>query len=266
MRPRLSSIALVFILVACTARGAAADAGTPWLGVLLGKGKVGTRITEVIPDMPGARAGLKPGDEVVALGGDRTPGPPELKAAVARHRSGARVALSVVRDGRALTIDATLAPRPDEQTLLRKRLIDRPALPFDLPVVTGTAAGALGELAGKVVVVEFWATWCRACIATHGDLTALARDEASRGLVVLGISHDERALIERYARTAKPGFTLLRDAEAKVQSAYWAGSIPTIIVIDRAGIVRHVGIGGGEDAARAMAAARKLARAPARGR
>jgi thiol-disulfide isomerase/thioredoxin len=117
--------------------------------------------------------------------------------------------------------------------------------------------GALGErvalpsLRGKVVVVEMWATWCKPCLASMPELSALARRDAARGLEVLAVNLDDPAKARALFDDQGWGMTLLYD-DAGAADRWGAQTIPHAVVIDRAGVVRGV-FRGDPDGAAALA-------------
>ncbi len=122
------------------------------------------------------------------------------------------------------------------------------APPLVLPTVTATgelgAKQDLHALAGQVVVVDFWATWCGPCLASMPHLDMLARKHPD--LVVLAVDIDDakkaRALFD------KRGFSprLLAD-DGEVSERYGVSTIPHTVVIDRGGRVRGVFHGGSSE-------------------
>jgi putative serine protease PepD len=88
---------------------------TGYLGVSMGAptgGQDGALVQEVASGSPAAKAGLRPGDLVVAIDGQAVADPSEMSARVRAHKPGDRVSLKVVRDGNETTITATLSQRP----------------------------------------------------------------------------------------------------------------------------------------------------------
>jgi peroxiredoxin len=107
-----------------------------------------------------------------------------------------------------------------------------------------TAAGPnlrLAEQRGQVVMVNFWATWCAPCKQEMPHLNALYDKYRSTGFVLLGVNVDDDPA-KAMAEAAKLGikFPVLLDTAKAVSRAYALNAMPTTVVIDRDGQVRHV--------------------------
>jgi thiol-disulfide isomerase/thioredoxin len=128
-----------------------------------------------------------------------------------------------------------------------RRLLDKP---FDVrgELVDGSAFDS-ASLRGKVVLVDFWATWCAPCVRSLPELVALRREFGEQGLAVVGVSSDREpaALREFLARHADVDWPQLfsRDTRDWHPMAREAGidSIPRIFLIDRKGVLRSVDAG-----------------------
>jgi peroxiredoxin len=91
------------------------------------------------------------------------------------------------------------------------------------------------ELRGKVVLVNFWATWCPPCRKEMPDLETLYGRFGSKGFVVLGISDEEVAKVEPFIRERKVSFPVLLDPGRKVNEMFVVEGIPKSFVYDREG-------------------------------
>jgi peroxiredoxin len=91
------------------------------------------------------------------------------------------------------------------------------------------------DLRGKVVLVNFWATWCPPCRKEMPDLETLYGRFESKGLVVLGISDEEAAKVEPFIRERKVSFPVLLDPGRKVNEMFVVDGIPKSFVYDREG-------------------------------
>ncbi|HWM84788.1 MAG TPA: redoxin domain-containing protein [Kofleriaceae bacterium] len=217
----------------------------PWLGVGIEDGRRGVLINEVIEGTPAENAGLAVGDEIVRLDGRPITAAGDLQTRLHGRKSGDRVALELARGTRRFHVRATLAPRLEDAEIMERRFLDKPAPRFDLPLAAGSGTGDLSRLAGKVVVIEFLATWCGSCKTTYRELAELERRRRGDGLVVLGIGDESEAALRALAAQERLPFAILRDVGGAARAAYRVSDLPTILVIDRAGVVRYAGIGAG---------------------
>jgi peroxiredoxin len=113
-------------------------------------------------------------------------------------------------------------------------------------VATDGSTVSLADLRGKVVLLNFWATWCPPCRTEMPDLNALYRDNGSKhDFVVLGVDLEEsQQQVEAFARDFKVAFPLLLDSSGKVTTESFAvRTLPTSIVVDREGYIRDTWTG-----------------------
>jgi peroxiredoxin len=102
----------------------------------------------------------------------------------------------------------------------------------------------LRDLRGKVVVVDFWATWCPPCRELMPHIQKMHDQLAAKGLTILGLDVGEDAdTVATFAKQQSYTFPLLLDAEPQVTSRYFVQSYPTTFVIDRAGRIAFRGTG-----------------------
>jgi thiol-disulfide isomerase/thioredoxin len=146
---------------------------------------------------------------------------------------------------------------------LRAKLIGQPAPPLSLvEMLDGSTPLTLGKFEGKVVLVDFWATWSGPCRETIPGLLKL-RQKYGEKLVIIGVSSyygyayspskkmkkgldkaSERAMNKDCAQAL--GMTYLLGFSQKARHAYKVRGIPQLVVIDKRGIVRKIKIGGGD--------------------
>jgi peroxiredoxin len=93
----------------------------------------------------------------------------------------------------------------------------------------------LRGLLGKVVLVNFWATWCPPCRKEIPDLKSLYDRFKSQGLVVLAISDEDSSELRRFVAEEKLGFPVLTDHGQKVKEAFHVDGIPASFIYDRTG-------------------------------
>ncbi len=104
----------------------------------------------------------------------------------------------------------------------------------------------LSSLRGRVVLLNFWATWCQPCRAEIPEFNALQKDLDAKGLSVVGVSVspvDTSDAIRNFQKDIKQDYTVLRGAEA-IGSQFGNGpGLPVTYIIDRAGRIRQKFIG-----------------------
>jgi len=93
----------------------------------------------------------------------------------------------------------------------------------------------LRELQGKVVLVNFWATWCPPCRKEMPDLEALYEKYKDQGFVVLAISDEEAAKVTPFITEGKISYPVMLDPGRKVNAVYQVEGIPKSFVYDREG-------------------------------
>jgi cytochrome c biogenesis protein CcmG/thiol:disulfide interchange protein DsbE len=110
----------------------------------------------------------------------------------------------------------------------------------DFPTEIAGKPGHLRDLRGKVVVLNFWATWCPPCIEETPSLNKLQKYIESRGGVVLGVSVDEDpAAYDKFLKDYSVVFPTFREPTRKVALDYGTSVFPDTYIIDRHGkIVR----------------------------
>ena len=119
----------------------------------------------------------------------------------------------------------------------------RQAIDFHLPDLAGSP-WQLSDRRGKVVLVNFWATWCPPCREETPGLVRLYRDYRSKGVVVVGISMDDdpRQAVPPFLRQYGVPYTVLVP-DSGFNLAGDIESLPTTLLIDRQGRVAKVYVG-----------------------
>ncbi len=97
---------------------------------------------------------------------------------------------------------------------------------------------------GKVVYLDFWASWCTPCRHSFPWMDGIQRAYSNRGLVVVAVNLDqEHELAERFLREMNPHFRIVFDPQGTLAEAFEVSGLPASVVIDRHGNVRFKHLG-----------------------
>lgn len=158
--------------------------------------------------------------------------------------------LPMARLGRSTNSAAVNAARSRTNTM---QLLKKPAPDFKLGTLEGPEV-ALSDLRGKVVVLDFWASWCAPCRKSLPHLQKLADrpDLRERGLRVLAFNNEDRAVATKFMKDNGYTFSVPWDGTSEVGRRYLIDGIPTTVVINRDGVIENVFIGYTESTTAAL--------------
>jgi cytochrome c biogenesis protein CcmG/thiol:disulfide interchange protein DsbE len=106
----------------------------------------------------------------------------------------------------------------------------------DFPLTLDGKPARLSDLRGKVIVLNFWATWCSPCVDEAPSLNDLQRRIAPQGGVVLGVSvDDDQSAYDDFLKTYNIAFPTYRDPTKQIALNYGSTMYPETYVIDRNG-------------------------------
>jgi thiol-disulfide isomerase/thioredoxin len=142
--------------------------------------------------------------------------------------AGSLCALAAVASGPAPAAETLFRPWPERLPVPQLKLVDLNGKQWSLE-----------SLRGKVVVVNFWASWCAPCVNELPVLNDLSGRAAADDLVVLGVNYKESAdAIARFAHDHPFRYPILRDKSGEAFKAWTSGVMPTTVLIDRTGRAR----------------------------
>jgi thiol-disulfide isomerase/thioredoxin len=224
-----------------------------WLGISMAQDVDvrGVVVDHVVRGSPADHAGIRAGDRVVRVATGQITRGGDVVRAVASHPVGDVLDVGFVHAGVARTARVTLAAFPSPDEMMRMDLVGTFPPPLsDVRAVSGSFPASLAAMRGRVVVLDFWATWCGPCRIVAPKLSALQDRYGAQGLTVLGVAADDAQDIAAFASRTAVSYSLAADSQGETSRAYGVSSLPTLLVIDKAGVVREVAIGyePGEDA------------------
>jgi len=129
---------------------------------------------------------------------------------------------------------------PSSSRPKESKLIGSPAPDFSLKDIDGDVT-KLSDFEGKVVLVDFWATWCGPCVKAMPHLQTLFEIYKDDAVIVLGINSWEREKdkVKPFLKEHKITYRILLDSNNDVISKYGVMGIPTFFVIDKKSIIRY---------------------------
>lgn len=116
---------------------------------------------------------------------------------------------------------------------------------FETKVITEPGGNfKLSQQRGKVVYVDFWASWCAPCRVSFPILDALAAKYGAQGFMVVGVNQDESVKDREAFRQKVPvKFALLEDGDHDVAKAFDVKAMPCGYLVDRKGMLRRIHLG-----------------------
>ncbi len=122
-------------------------------------------------------------------------------------------------------------------------MIGQPAPEFTLKDLDGNPV-SLKDLRGRVVLLDFWATWCGPCRMAMPHLEAFHKELADQGVKVFGINlRENAATVRKFMDAQKFTMPILLDADGKVAASYRVSGIPHTVIIGKDGQVLKVNVG-----------------------
>jgi thiol-disulfide isomerase/thioredoxin len=156
------------------------------------------------------------------------------------------------------------AVQTEAKRLFRKRqkqyeILYEPAAEISVDLAVGQKDHKLRDHRGKVVMLDFWATWCGPCIAAFPRLDEWHQNYAKQGFVILGLTNyygtvngmpadeiSEWKFLQNFKRTHRLRYDIAVEKDGLNSHNYGANALPTTVLIDRKGVVRYVRTGNNE--------------------
>jgi thiol-disulfide isomerase/thioredoxin len=226
---------------------AVADPAPGWLGVALSArspDEAGAVVSNVLRRSPADTQGLQVGDIVLGINAEPVSDPEQLSQAIAALGAGGRANLIVQRGADKRLLAVELGHNPGLEGQLRLGFVGAPAPELSgVEVAQGDAGPTLQGLRGRVVVLEFWATWCAACRALQPTLNDWHDRYPALQAQIVSVTIDSAVQASRDAAQLGLRYSVLSDPQGQTARLYQAFALPTLFVIDRAGVVREVSVG-----------------------
>ncbi len=181
--------------------------------------------------------------------------PPRLAPAAERRRDRETIVAVLVLLLLALPVpfvrDIAAPPRTVAVTGAESALLSSEVAPDFMAQTLDGETVRLSDFKGKVVLINFWATWCPPCVRETPRLVRVAEMYRDQGLVVLGVNttyQDDPARVRQFVSEQKIGYPVLLDADGAIGAKYPARLMPTTYLLDREGKIVHTKVGEVDEA------------------
>lgn len=122
-------------------------------------------------------------------------------------------------------------------------LLDKPAPGIEQELLGGDHL-SLSDQKGKVVILDFWATWCGPCVREMPIVAHVAEEYRDRGVSLFCVNQREEAdAIREFLEKEMLDVAVSLDVDGDAAAAYGVDGIPTLVLVDQAGVVRSVHVG-----------------------
>ncbi len=238
----------------------------PWMGVHIEEHKSGVLVSKVLDDTPAMKSGLQPGDIIQKIDENKVTTPKEVIEKVQLKGVGHNVTLQIINKAKQQkTLKLELVAMPGMLELAKKNLLNKKAPNFKVKVLSKNHGKELelSKLKGKPTLIEFWATWCGACMQAHPIVSKFA-DENKGKINVLSISDESPKKIRKFlhhgmkTKIISENTIFLQGAESTIQKDYFVPALPMFLVLDKNSKIQFLTIGTGSNLEAAFANAKKL--------
>ncbi len=121
---------------------------------------------------------------------------------------------------------------------------------FSLPDLTSQAVTLSSFRRQKVLLLDFWATWCGPCKMAMPGLQTLQQEFKDRGFEIISVNQGEAAdQVRSFIGRKKYSFHVVLDKDQAVGNKYGVRAIPTLVVVDKHGLIQWLHVGYSEDTA-----------------
>jgi peroxiredoxin len=126
--------------------------------------------------------------------------------------------------------------------------VGQPAPDFSLPDLSGNSVTLSSYRGQKVVLMDFWATWCGPCRMAMPGLQDLQDKFKDRGLEILSVNQGETAEpVRNFIQRKKYSFHVILDQDGAIGGQYGVRGIPTLVLVDKKGVVQWLRVGYSEN-------------------
>jgi thiol-disulfide isomerase/thioredoxin len=202
------------------------------------------RVRKVFRNSPAAKGGFKAGDLILKVAKSAIrKGVKEMVAHVQSHEQGDTVLFTVFRDQVESVISVVLDPFPNQKNLLENEWKNQAFPEVSFVDLHGGSVESIQSNKGKVIVLDYWATWCGPCRKAAPSLEKLRDRFSKEDVLIAGITSEDRPVVDVYDRNNPANYPIWLDTESAFSKVLGARSLPTFVVVDREGKVQRLIVG-----------------------
>lgn len=221
----------------------APPSGRAWLGVELAKAEGGVLAKRVMRGSPAEKGGIKSADLILSVDGQAVSAGGEVVRIVADKGVGTAIKVKVRRGKDEVVVSVTLADYPGEEEVLRLDKVGTFAASWKGVKSAQGDVSDIKKLRGRVVLVEFWASWCMACRVSTPNMNDLHKRFGAQGLTVVGLTDDAEEAAAKAIQKLAIKYAIGAATSADTISEYGVRSLPTFFIVDKKGVIREVFVG-----------------------
>lgn len=215
----------------------------PWMGISIENAQDGVRVKGTIAGTPAERAGFLDGDMIKKIDGNTMKDSKQLISYIQSKGVGNEVIIEFERNTKIINLKLKLEARPDDLDLIKKKLIGIKVPSFALESITNSITISNKDIENSITVIEFWATWCPACVSSHPRLSKFS--EENKNIKVLAISNEEKDEVLKYFKKHNYQFNTLLDSNKEFIKFFTVSAIPMTVIIDKNGVIQFITLGAG---------------------
>ncbi|NLO23898.1 MAG: redoxin domain-containing protein [Fibrobacter sp.] len=215
-----------------------------WLGFSFKKESYQDQIALVVqglhPSSGAIEAGLSSEDKVIAINNKKIKSVADIKKELQNKKVGEKVSLTYQRENKTHHVSISLRERPKDISNWMGSAIGSQIVEFGSNFYANQNKR---QKKPKLVILDFWATWCMPCRQTLPILETLYQKYSKQGLEIIGVSTEDLSTLQSFNKKQASPYPLYQDSDRRFSNHYRISSIPTLMLLDQNGYIQKVWTG-----------------------